>query len=274
MPARDKAAIAALAKASRTGLITVEAAAGVLGISPPAASARLARLVRSGWAARVRRGLYLILPLEAQPGQKVTSEDPWVLARELFSPCYVGGWSAAEYWGLTEQLFRTTLVVTAAAVRRGKASFLGNEFRLYLVDPNRLAEGVVDVWRGNERVPVSSRERTLVDCLDAPELCGGVRHLAQLLREYADGGKKNIPCLLSVAEKCASGAGWKRLGFLSELLWPKEAAVQPVALKHISAGNARLDPAVHQRGRLRKRWRLWLNVDLHEFTPGEGQTTT
>ena len=32
-------------------------------------------------------------------------EDPLVIAEKLFSPCYVGGWSAAEYWGITEQIF-------------------------------------------------------------------------------------------------------------------------------------------------------------------------
>lgn len=272
MPVRDKAAIAALARAAKTGLITVEAAARALRISPAAASTRLARLVRSGWAERVRRGLYLILPLEATPGQKVTSEDPWVLARELFSPCYIGGWSAAEHWGLTEQLFRSTLVITGAPIRRRDASFLGNDFRLYLVHPNRLSEGVVSVWRGSERVAVSGPERTLVDCLGAPELCGGVRHLAQLLREYGDSDRKNVPRLITIAEKCASGAAWKRLGYLAELLWPAETDIPAAALKHLSAGNARLDPAVRQRGRLRKRWRLWVNVDLQELAPAPQQS--
>lgn len=272
MSVREKTAIAALARAAKNGLITVKATAAALQVSPAAASARLARLARSGWAARVRRGLYLILPLEAEPGQKVTSEDPWVLARELFSPCYIGGWSAAEHWELTEQLFRSTLVVTSAPIRRKDASFLGNAFRLYLVRPDRLSDGVVTVWRGSERVPVSSPERTLVDCLGAPELCGGIRHLAQLLQEYKETDKSNILRLLAVAEECASGAAWKRLGYLSELVWPAASAIPTAALTRLSAGNARLDPTVHQRGRLRKRWRLWVNVDLREFAPAPPQT--
>ena len=31
----------------------------------------------------------------------------------VFEPCYIGGWSACEHWGLTQQLFRDVLVVTA-----------------------------------------------------------------------------------------------------------------------------------------------------------------
>lgn len=265
MPPRDKASIAKLHRASKTGLISVDAAAAALGLSHAAASARLARLARSGWAERVRRGLYLLLPLEVEPGQRVTSEDPWVLARELFSPCYIGGWSAAEHWGLTEQLFRSTLVVTASSIRRGSASFLGNDFRLYLVSRKRLFEGIVSVWRGSERVPVSGPERTLVDCLGAPELCGGIRHLAQLLREYVVSDRKDLDRLLAVAGKCASGAAWKRLGYLSEGVLPAGDDVASVARKHLSSGYSRLDPGVRRRGRLLKRWRLWVNVDLEEF---------
>jgi predicted transcriptional regulator of viral defense system len=265
VPLREKASISKLARASKAGLITVETAAHALGLSPAAASARLARMARSGWAERVRRGLYLISPLESEPGQKTTSEDPWVLARELFSPCYIGGWSAAEHWGLTEQLFRSTLVVTAAPVRHTNAIFLGNEFRLFAVRPDRLSEGVIQVWRGSERVAVSGPERTLIDCLSAPELCGGVRHLVQLLGEYGESEKKDFSRLVAIARKTASGAAWKRLGYIAEILWPEETTVSDAAKRHLSAGYSRLDPAVRQRGRLLKRWRLWVNVDLHEF---------
>jgi predicted transcriptional regulator of viral defense system len=265
MPARDKSALSELARASRTGLISVGAAAAALGVPPAVASSRLARLVRSGWAVRVRRGLYLIPPLESRPGYKTTADDPWVLARELFSPCYIGGWSAAEHWGLTEQLFRSTLVVTAASVRRGHARILDAEFRLFAVRPAKPADGIVQVWRGAEQVPISGAERTLVDCLDAPELCGGVRHLAQMLGEYGDSRKRDLPRLLAIADAIASGAAWKRLGYLAEVLWPDDTVVVSAARPRLSAGYARLDPAVRQRGRLLKRWRLWVNVDLTEF---------
>lgn len=264
MATREKALIAKLVRASTNGLVTVEAAAAALHLTPSVASARLARLARSGWAQRVRRGLYLMLPLATEPGQKVTSEDPWVLARKLFSPCYIGGWSAAEHWGFTEQLFRSTLVVTAAATRSKEATFLGNDFRLFRVRPARLSHGVVKVWRGTERVEVSGPERTLIDCLSAPELCGGTRHLAQMLREYAESDKKDLPRLLSLARKTASGAAWKRLGYLAERVWPVDNTVTSVARLHLSAGIARLDPAVGSRGRLLKRWRLLVNVDLDD----------
>lgn len=257
MATREKSQIAKLGRAAKGGLITVEAAAKALHVTGPVASARLARLARSGWTHRVRRGLYLLLPLEAEPNKNATNDDPWVLARELFSPCYIGGWSAAEHWGLTEQLFRSTLVVTAAPARSKEVTFLGTAFRLFRVHPSRLADGVIKVWRGAERVDVSGVERTLIDCLNVPELCGGSRHLAQMLREYGDSDKKDLKRLIAVAKTSASGAAWKRLGYLAEGLWPDEGTVTNVAKRHLSAGLARLDPAIAKRGKLVKRWRLW-----------------
>ena len=264
MATREKAQLAILSRAAKGGLISVEAAAKALRVPGPVASARLARLARAGWTYRVRRGLYLILPLEAEPKKNATSDDPWVLARELFAPCYIGGWSAAEYWGLTEQLFRSTLVVTAAATRSTSATFLEHEFRLYRVNASRTTSGVVKVWRGAERVDVSGPERTLVDCLAAPELCGGVRHLAQILRAYGESERKNFNVLVEVAKKSASGAAWKRLGYMAEVIWPREPALSDAARKHMSTGLARLDPGVKRRGYLVTRWRLWVNASIED----------
>ena len=39
-------------------------------------------------------------------------DESWVLARAVFEPCYIGGWSAAEHWGFTEQIFNSTMVFT------------------------------------------------------------------------------------------------------------------------------------------------------------------
>src|SRR5437899_2338934 len=118
LSASDRSLIAKLSRASKGGIITVSRAAPAMELSQREAALKLAALVRRGWLARARRGMYLVLPLEVGPGQRTVAEDPWVLAREAFSPCYIGGWSAAEHWGLTEQIFRSTLVVTARPTRK------------------------------------------------------------------------------------------------------------------------------------------------------------
>lgn len=232
-----------------------------MGLPRRQAAMRLGALARRGWLLRARRGLYFILPLEAEPGRPTVAEDPWVLAREAFSPCYIGGWSAAEHWGLTEQLFRSTLVLTAAHVRAAAVRLLGYDFRLFRVPSPRIA-GTSLVWRGTERVPVSDRERTIVDCLRHPGLCGGVRHLADIMRQYGESTERDFRKLVHTAKGFANGAAWKRLGYLAEILWPQEVEVVGEARSHLTAGNVKLDPKVARRGTLVRRWRVWVNATV------------
>lgn len=262
----DRAVIAKLARAASGGLIHVRAAAEALGTPRRATALKLAALTRRGWLSRARRGLYLVRPLEVEPGRPTVAEDPWVLAREGFAPCYIGGWSAAEHWGLTEQLFRSTLVVTASHVRSRSIRLIGHEFRLFRVPRSRIT-GVTPVWRGSERVPVSDRERTVVDCLRHPALCGGVRHLVDILREYGSSSERDFSRLANVARGMGSGAVWKRLGYLAERLWPEETPLLKEAAERLTTGNAKLDPAVQRKGTLVRRWRLWVNVPVDGEAP-------
>src|SRR5437879_6064066 len=87
-------------------------ASRVLGLGHEEASRLLVYLARQGWLSRVRRGLYVTVPLDARRSGEWL-EDPWVVATRVFEPCYIGGWSACEHWDLTEKVFRTLLVVTA-----------------------------------------------------------------------------------------------------------------------------------------------------------------
>ncbi len=263
-PVAARDVIARLARAARGGVLTVPDAAEALGRTRAEAAAHLARLARRGWLQRARRGLYVVVPLEAPPGERVTVEDPWVMARAMFSPCYIGGWSAAEHWGFTEQVFRSTVVVTSAAVRRADHNALTNRFRLFRSPRAERSAGVAPVWRGPEKVPVSGRERTLVDGFQNPELCGGVRHLAEWMVAYGNSDQRDFRRLLTVARAVASGAAWKRLGFLAEVLWPTQSKLLESARQHLSAGHAKLDPSVARPGRLVTRWRLRINVEIGE----------
>lgn len=261
MPANDRTLIAKLARSSKSGVINSGDASKALGFDARKTAAKLGSLAKRGWLHRVRRGVYLIVPLEAEPGSRATAADPWILAQEVFSPCYIGGWSAAGYWELTEQIFRPTLVVTAAAIRSKSIELLGQEYRLFRVPASRVRIET-SVWRDSVKVNVSSRERTLVDCLRNPALGGGVGHLLLMMKEYANHPERDFRKLLNEAREADSGAVWKRLGYLTEVLWPKEKLIISEASRKLAAGNIKLDPLVKARGKLVKRWRVWSNVDL------------
>jgi predicted transcriptional regulator of viral defense system len=253
--------MAELARSASGGLITVARAAKVLGVSPHEAAVRLGRLERGGWLARARRGLYLVLPIEATPGKAAIADDAWVLAAELFAPCYIGGWTAAEHWGLTEQLFRSTFVVSAAPRRRQRENRLSTEFHVVRVRPDRM-KGTSVVWRGDQRIAASDRERTIVDALVHPNWVGGVRHLAEIFTTYRESKEFDSKKMIARAKDHATGSAFKRLGYLAERLWPGEQNIIDVAYRHRTSGIIRLDPAVKSRGKMTKRWGLWTNVTI------------
>lgn len=190
-----------------------------------------------------------------------TVDDPWILASQAFAPCYIGGWTAAEHWGLTEQIFRSTFVVTAGAARTTSMTLLGSEFRIVRASKDRV-ESVMSTWRGSVRVAVSDRERTLADGLANPDWVGGVRHLVEMLATHRRSEQWSPPKLLSALATHPKGAAYKRLGYLVENVLGGDDALVEAALDRKSAGVIRLDPEVKAPGKIVTRWGLRLNVTL------------
>lgn len=234
------------------------AAAAILGVSQERAARLLGYMARRGWLSRVRRGLYVAVPLDARrPGEWIA--DPWVVAAQLFDPCYIGGWSACEHWGLTEQLFRTVLVVTARSVREREIELQGVPFHL-TVRPEAKLFGTSGVWRGQSKVNVSDPSRTIVDILDDPRLGGGIRTCADVLHEYLASQHRDDGLLVAYADRLGNRTVFKRLGFLLERSGEEAPDLIAACLARRSAGLGTLDPSVASRGTIVRRWGLRVNV--------------
>jgi len=257
-----KKTLALLSRSARGGLITVAQVAEVLDVSHATATRKLAELTRVGWLERVRRGMYFIKPMEALPSRPTAAEDPWVIASIFYDPSYIGGWSAAEYWDLTEQIFRSTFVVTSRHIRQRSEKVLGLDFHLVRVGAAEKVTNTMFVWRETEKVRVSSLERTLVDGLNAPGWLGGWRHLVQIISTYRDSSARNLDALVSQLLKNGTGVAFKRIGFLAECIWPDEQQLIQVSLTKRTQGINKLDPNSRSRGKLNKRWGLWVNAGV------------
>ena len=236
-------------------IVTPSHAAAALGLTPAAAARRLAVWSRAGWLARVRRGAYVPVPIESESAD-VALDDAWSVAAAMFSPCYIGGWSAAEHWGLTEQLFRSICVMTTTRPRERQPVLRKARFELHTVDPARLV-GLKTVWRGGTRVQVSDPARTLIDMLADPALGGGIRHMAEMLWALFHDHPKEVAKLADYAAKIGSGAVYKRLGFLLQRDQPDQAALIELCRTRLTAGYAKLDPAL-PADRLVTAWRVWV----------------
>ena len=154
-------------------IFTVSAAASALGISNREAAKSLSRWSGQDRLTRIRRGLYTIVPIEAQ-SSKQTLEDPWQVIPDIYSPGYIGGWSAAEYWDMTEQIFRDICILTERKVPHKKQEIFHIPFFVTHISPT-LNFGTQTVWKKNKKIPISDPHKTILDMLYNPQLGGGIQ---------------------------------------------------------------------------------------------------
>jgi len=221
----------------------------------------LSRLERKGWLHRLRRGVYAVVPLGSLEREPAI-ENGWLVAMAVFRPSFISGWTAAEHWDLTEQVFNTIAVVTTAKQRRTTQAIGGVRFRTRTV-ADSLFFGARSVWLGSAPVQVADPSRTLIDIADLPKLGGGGRHMVDVVRAYWRSEHHNPDLLLDYAKRYGRGAVFKRLGFLAETL---EAPVAGDWLEkcraHISQGITSLDPDAPPTGSIISKWNLRVNLPL------------
>ncbi|MBI4334101.1 MAG: type IV toxin-antitoxin system AbiEi family antitoxin domain-containing protein [Chloroflexi bacterium] len=256
---RNRKALTTLHRGA-SGPFTAREAANLLVLDAGRARRFLAYLASAGWLARIRRGLYATVALDiAEPAR--WREDSWIVAAKLFSPCYIGGWSACEHWGLTEQVFQKTVVITARPIRRRRMEIQGAPFHLKAVSQEKIF-GTEAVWRGRTRVYVSDPTRTVVDILDDPKIGGGIRHVAEILKSYLSHESRNDTLLLEYARRLGNRTVFKRLGYLLEAVKSDEPGLVLACRKAVSSGISLLDPGAPRKGRFARRWNLRINVTV------------
>jgi len=218
----------------------------------------LSRLVSNGWLERIERGLYLIVPLEAGPEGRWT-ENPMVIADQLVPSGAVAYWSALHYWGMTEQMPHTVFVQSRSRKHRSQLTLLGVRYQIiYVVE--RKFFGMVKQWSRGIEFTITGREKTLVDALDRPDLCGGIPAVVTALTA---GAGMDWDVLDGYLRQFGSGAIFKRLGYLAEALdVPIPEAERRIAAwrKQLSQGTALLDSRGPRKGPIDSRWRVRVNL--------------
>ena len=235
-------------------IIKIDDVEATLAVGRRAAAKLLSRWASQGWLRRVGRGAYVAVPMDALDSPYVL-DDPWVLVPALFAPAYIGGWTAAEHWDLTEQLFCDIVVLTAQAVREKRPLRHGVPFVLYHVQERKLF-GTRPVWRGRSKVLLSDVHRTVIDMLDNPALGGGMQHVADCFSAYLARPDRSDDILVAYAAQLGNGAVFKRLGFLADQ-HANTTHITAVCQTQRTAGNAKLDSTL-QCSRLISKWNLWV----------------
>jgi predicted transcriptional regulator of viral defense system len=224
--------------------------------SPRTVDGLLAKQVAAGRLLRVRRGLYAPVPPGADPhGAPV---DPYLVATHLAPDATVAYHAALQFRGKAYSVWHRFHVLVGGQLRPFR--FQGNEFvRAPHPQPLRhrpdLGGGIrLEPYAGGE-VRVTTLERTLVDVLDQPGLCGGWEEVWRSLEqvEFFD-----LDEVLAYAMALGSALTSARVGFFLEqhrdALFVEDRHLATLR-KHAPKQPRYLD-ATRTTGRLVKGWNL------------------
>ena len=234
----------------------------ITGLREASARSFVRKLVNRGVAARLKPGLFVLVPFELGKERQYLG-SPLVVAREIMNgeAYYLSHATAMEIHGMLTQ---PQLVVTVTTPQpRRSATTLGVEFRFVRCQRRHLF-GLTEHWvTKQEKVRVSDPERTIIDGLKQPEYCGGVTEVAKGL--WMRRQDLTVARLVGYAKRIGVGAVLRRLGFLLETYQMAGAPDLERLRSSLTATYVRLDPVLPPEGKRLRRWRLQLNVDPQEL---------
>lgn len=217
----------------------------------------LENLVRKKWILKIRREVYLIIPLDAgEEGADNYTIHGFVIGSHLSESYYIGYWSALNYYGFTEQT--PSRVYVATTKRKKNTRILNTEFRFVMIKPYKMFD-VDTVKIENRDINISSPEKTFVDCLDRPKHAGGIEEVAKAL--YFSHDELDLRKLAKLAIQIKNTAVIKRLGYLSEL-YKLEECLRALSNTQISQEYSSLEPLSKKKGKIVERWQLRVNAEV------------
>jgi len=220
--------------AKRADTFTFNDALKISNLSTKSVQKVLYRLQQRGAIERIEKGKYLIIPLGAEKGKYTLHE--FVIGSLLVEPYSIAYWSALNYYGLTEQIPTTVFIQTITRKFNTNPKFFG----------------IRKEWIEETQINITDKEKTIIDCLDKPQYCGGIIEVAKALKNNKYDRKK----LENYAQRIGNSGVLRRLGYLCELLNKK------IKLPKLNTRNyLLLDPTMSKKGPKSAKWRLIINLD-------------
>jgi len=207
---------------------------------------------------RIAKGQYQILP--ARTGlDPFPLGDKFVLACQSFPNGFIAYGSAAEHHGLSLQVFNSVLIATPD---HSGMKELGN-ISIQLVKVNKGNYVGYESLNRGPGVKVATVERTIIDCIDRPDLAGGISDLIEIL--HRGKSRVRIDSVIALLPSYASKSLSKKVGFLFEQFEYPMTEAQMSELLEISRGvkaylvSSKL-PGSTERKHYSKKWQLIINA--------------
>jgi len=219
----------------------------------------LAGMVEKGMLVKLNRNLYHIVPSSADPNKYIP--DWHLVAKYLMKgkEYYVGYYSAMQVHGLITQPSLKEIVVTNLQVKPSLKKIRGIEFQFVYHTETRFF-GFKNTWIDkHDKVMVSDLEKTIVDALTRPHLCGGMIEIGKALYESKE--KINLQKLIDYLNRNENKASIKRYLFLVDLLGLIWTNHHEEMLKKLGQSFPLLDTSGPNQGKKDSRFGLKINID-------------
>ena len=237
---------------------TLKEAADALSVSYLDASKVLYNLKKQGHILSLKKGIYFPVSHKGLSPEE-SFVDPWIIVPILLPNAYIGGWSAANYWGLTEQLFRTTSLITTDKISHTALKINRFEYSLFKTKINE-ERGKEKIWREHIQVPVSDIHKTMTDMLENPRCGAGIQHTIDCFKNYMQESYEE-KTFMTYANTIKNGTFFKRLGYITEVLLGSNHPLCLLAKDFITKNYALIDSHIPCK-KLITKWNLYINEDI------------
>ena len=221
----------------------------------------LAAMVRLGMLMKLSRDVYHIIPLSADP--QTYSPGGRLVAKYMMKgkDYYIAYSSAMNILGLTPQPGFKTMVVTDRQVQPPIKNIAGTKIQFIYHTCSRFF-GYEEMWVTNqEQAMVSDLEKTIVDAVSKPYLCGGIIEIGKAI--YHSKGRTDLQKLFYYLSRNRSQAAKKRYLFLSDFLGMEWTYDHERMLAESGSSFSPLDPAGPDRGIKNSRFGLKINIEVN-----------
>jgi len=247
----------------------------LLAASPQSADHVIRSLRRKGWLQQASWGKYLLIPPDQGP-EALGESNLLALASRIAEPhpYYLGYGTAAAHYGLTTQHRNTIWIATPARLRDRHL----NDSKVRIVNPvPRKFFGFAPVDVLGYTVQMSDIEKTAIDCIDRPDLCGGIGEAAIILA--AASRRCDWSKIVSYLQRIASKPLTQRCGWLTDYVGAKIPDNARAEISQIASKGRKtfLGPRKAPPGAIGydETWRLVVNVtpeELHGSALGRRQS--
>lgn len=219
----------------------------------------LSGMVDKGMLIKLSRGMYHIVPTSADAENYIP--DWHLVAKYIMKgkKYYIGYYSAMQIHGLITQPSLKEIIVINHRVTPSSKNIRGIEFQ-FVTQTSKRFFGFKSTWiNDHDKVMVSDLEKTIVDAVTRPHICGGMIEIGKAIYETRD--KISLDKLLGYLIQNESKAAIKRYLFICDLVDVKWTSYHEEMLQKIGTSFSLLDTSAPDQGSKNSRFGLKINMD-------------